>query len=176
MASIFPHSAILSSTLKPNIGLGWVGSSSIEVPNQPRPRLEALISVFGMDKEGRIKKERASNVVRRLGLIHEHDNEVLLESGFDLPGQRMGEELHVAEILEEELHGNKHDEGLLRQAFTVFDEDGDGFIDAKEIKRVLVCLGLDNGWGMSEIEEMIKVVDLNLDGKVDFHEFEWMMG
>ena len=57
-----------------------------------------------------------------------------------------------------------------------FDEDGDGYIDAMELKRVLDCLGLDKGWDMSAIEKMVKVADLNFDGKVDFGEFELMMG
>ncbi|GAB4837673.1 hypothetical protein Ancab_002524 [Ancistrocladus abbreviatus] len=173
---IVPHSTTLSPSEKPDIGLLRVGSSGIEAHDQPDRRLEALTAVFGLDKEGRINKERATIVVKKLGLIHENDEE-LSESGFDISGPIIEEDLHVEEVLEEEdLQGKKkHDEGLLRQAFMVFDEDGDGFIDAKEIKRVLACLGLDNGWGMREIEEMIKVVDLNLDGKVDFHEFELMM-
>lgn len=54
--------------------------------------------------------------------------------------------------------------------------DGDGFIDTVELKRVLECLGLDKGWGIREIEKMVSVVDVNLDGKVDFGEFELMMG
>ncbi|MBA0568434.1 hypothetical protein Golob_005931 [Gossypium lobatum] len=76
--------------------------------------------------------------------------------------------------MEEEEDESKRNE-LLRQAFKIFDEDGNGFIDAVELKRVLQCLGLDNGWDMTQIEKMLKVVDLNLDGKVDFTEFELMM-
>ena len=45
-----------------------------------------------------------------------------------------------------------------------------------ELKKVLDCLGLDKGWDMSAIEKMVKVADLNFDGKVDFGEFELMMG
>ena len=65
---------------------------------------------------------------------------------------------------------------LLHEAFKIFDEDGDGYIDAMELKKVLDCLGLDKGWDMSAIEKMVKVADLNFDGKVYFGEFELMMG
>jgi len=34
---------------------------------------------------------------------------------------------------------------VLHEAFKIFDEDGDGYIDAMELKRVLDCLGLDKG-------------------------------
>ncbi|XP_010669481.2 calmodulin-like protein 2 [Beta vulgaris subsp. vulgaris] len=141
----------------------------MDVVQAHESRAKALITVFGMDKDGRIAKEKACNVVKQLGLVKEEEE----ESSFDILEEQLEAKEVLIELEEEE---KREKEQLLRQAFMVFDEDGDGFIDAKEIKRVLMCLGLDNGWDMSEIEKMIKVVDLNLDGKVDFHEFELMMG
>lgn len=64
---------------------------------------------------------------------------------------------------------------LLHKTFRIFDEDGNGFIEAVELKRLLECLGLDRGCNMGDIDKMVQVVDLNLDGKVDFSEFELMM-
>lgn len=122
----------------------------------------ALITVFGMETNGRIKKEKAKRVVKNLGLIcYDEEDEDL-------------DEVPVEEVLGE-LESDKRNEMLL-EAFKIFDVDGDGFIEAVELKRVLECLGLDNGWDMAQIEKMVKVVDLNLDGKVDFSEFELMMG
>lgn len=136
----------------------------------------ALITVFGMETNGRIKKEKAKRVVENLGLIC-HDDEDDDKSKFDLPGDDDHDEVPVEEVLGEleSDDGSKRNEMLL-EAFKIFDEDGNGFIEAVELKRVLECLGLDNGWDMAEIEKMVKVVDLNLDGKVDFREFELMMG
>lgn len=138
--------------------------------------LRALRAVFGMEKNGKIKKERAKKVVEKLGLIYNEDE----KSSFDLPGTGLEDEVPVEEALglglgELDGEGCGRDE-LLRKAFKIFDEDGNGYIDASELKRVLECLGLDKGWDMGEIEKMLKVVDLNLDGKVDFCEFELMMG
>lgn len=132
----------------------------------------ALITVFGMETNGRIKKENARRVVENLGLICQEED----KSSFDLPGD--DHEVPVEEVLgglEEEDDGSKHNE-LLLEAFKIFDEDGDGFIEAVELKRVLECLGLGSGWDMDQIEKMVRVVDVNLDGKVDFAEFELMMG
>lgn len=113
-------------------------------------------------------------MVEKLGLICCEEDD---KSGvFDLPGD---EEIPVEEVLggmDEDEDGKKKSE-LLREAFKIFDEDGNGFIEAEELKRVLDCLGLmDKGWDMDQIEKMLRVVDLNLDGKVDFDEFEFMMG
>ncbi|KAG9449283.1 hypothetical protein H6P81_009248 [Aristolochia fimbriata] len=128
----------------------------------------ALTAVFGMDSNGRIKKEKARRVVQKLGLMGED------EEGFELAEEE--EELRAEEIVgpaAEEETGTGTE--LLRRAFMVFDKDGDGFIDSSEVKRVLECLGLANGWEMGEFERMVEVADLNFDGKVDFSEFELMM-
>ncbi|KAG5034324.1 hypothetical protein AAZX31_04G076200 [Glycine max] len=133
----------------------------------------ALVSVFGMETNGRIKKENARQVVEKLGLMYDKSSS---SSGFELTkGGLLDDEVPVEEVLGELEDMSKRSE-LLHEAFKIFDEDGDGYIDAMELKRVLDCLGLDKGWDMSAIEKMVKVADLNFDGKVDFGEFELMMG
>ena len=54
----------------------------------------------------------------------------------------------------------------LQQAFRMFDKDGDGFIDAAELRHLLTNLGerLDE----EEVDEMIAEVDIDGDGKVDY--------
>ncbi|KAA0065018.1 calmodulin-like protein 7 [Cucumis melo var. makuwa] len=128
--------------------------------------LRALITVFGMRENGRIKTEKAKGVVEKLGLIEEKEK-------FELAAGEGGDEVAVEEVIGEE-EGKRNE--LLYEAFKIFDVDGDGFIDTIELKRVIDCLGLDKGWGIREIEKMVSVVDVNLDGKVDFSEFELMMG
>lgn len=131
--------------------------------------LRALITVFGMRENGRIKKEKAKGVVEKLGLIQSEEE----KEKFELAAAEGGDEVAVEEVIGEE-EGKRNE--LLYEAFKIFDVDGDGFIDTVELKRVLDCLGLDKGWGIREIEKMVSVVDVNLDGKVDFSEFELMMG
>ncbi|KAJ8616919.1 hypothetical protein MRB53_013105 [Persea americana] len=130
---------------------------------------KALTAVFGMDAEGRIKKEKARCVVEKLGLIGGNEEGL----GFELLGGSK-DELRADEIMGATEDGLQQAE-LMRQAFMVFDKDGDGFIEANEVKSVLECLGLAKGWEMGEFERMVEVVDLNFDGKVDFDEFELMM-
>ncbi|CAO2816603.1 unnamed protein product [Amaranthus hypochondriacus] len=157
---VVPHSNTSLSTSNKIINEAQLAQES---------RAKALITIFGMDKDGKIAKDKACKVVKQLGLMKEDDEELNL---YMLEDQLEAKKV-LLELEEEEKREKKQ---LLKQAFKVFDEDGDGFIDAKEIKRVLMCLGLDNGWDIKEIQNMIKVVDLNLDGKVDFQEFELMMG
>lgn len=61
----------------------------------------------------------------------------------------------------------------IRQAFRLFDKDGDGFISPAELKTVMLNLGekLTN----EEVEEMIKEADSDKDGMVNYEEFARMM-
>ena len=61
----------------------------------------------------------------------------------------------------------------IREAFRIFDRDGNGFIDSKELKHIVTQMGqvLTN----AEADEFMLEADLNGDGKLDFNEFMQMM-
>jgi calmodulin len=61
----------------------------------------------------------------------------------------------------------------LRQAFDVFDADGNGDIDAGELAAIMKALG--EKLTLQDIEFMIKSVDIDSDGTIDFIEFKKMM-
>ena len=137
--------------------------------------IQALTAVFGMENNGKIKKEKARRVVEKLGLIYVEGGGEDDQASFDLPGGVDDEEVPVDEVLNGLQEGSDRHQ-LLQEAFKIFDENGNGYIEAVELKRVLQCLGLDKGWGMEQIQKMLRAADLNFDGMVDFNEFELMMG
>ncbi|XP_062183328.1 probable calcium-binding protein CML46 [Phragmites australis] len=59
----------------------------------------------------------------------------------------------------------------VRQAFLVFDDNDDGYIDALDLHRVLRSLGLGEGVGVDECEQMIARYDVNKDKRIDLVEF-----
>eukprot|EP01006_Ploeotia_vitrea_P035426 TRINITY_DN65875_c12_g7_i1.p1 TRINITY_DN65875_c12_g7~~TRINITY_DN65875_c12_g7_i1.p1 ORF type:complete len:160 (-),score=100.63 TRINITY_DN65875_c12_g7_i1:728-1207(-) len=67
----------------------------------------------------------------------------------------------------------KDDEQELREAFNVFDENGDGSITAKELTRIMQCVG--EKISKDTIDMMIKSVDLDGDGEIGFDEFVKIM-
>ncbi|CAD6225004.1 unnamed protein product [Miscanthus lutarioriparius] len=62
-----------------------------------------------------------------------------------------------------------------REAFAVFDRNGDGFIDAAELRSVLTSLGLQAGVAEAECQRMIDAYDGDMDGRIDFLEFVKLM-
>ncbi|KAH7288187.1 hypothetical protein KP509_31G015900 [Ceratopteris richardii] len=66
------------------------------------------------------------------------------------------------------------DDSDLRDAFTLFDKNGDGYICAEELQSVLSNMGLSHG-SISSCRDMIRSVDIDGDGQVSFEEFKRMM-
>eukprot|EP00553_Chaetoceros_curvisetus_P014369 CAMPEP_0204651622 /NCGR_PEP_ID=MMETSP0718-20130828/13658_1 /ASSEMBLY_ACC=CAM_ASM_000674 /TAXON_ID=230516 /ORGANISM="Chaetoceros curvisetus" /LENGTH=87 /DNA_ID=CAMNT_0051675415 /DNA_START=217 /DNA_END=476 /DNA_ORIENTATION=- len=61
----------------------------------------------------------------------------------------------------------------IREAFDLFDTDGSGSIDAKELKVAMRALGFEPK--KEEIRKMIADVDKDNSGSIDFDEFLAMM-
>ena len=62
--------------------------------------------------------------------------------------------------------------GEVKEAFDLFDENGDGFIDAEDLKKVLCGLGLITvGSDIDECKRMLSGFDNDGDGRLDFEEF-----
>merc|ERR1711934_1325283 len=61
----------------------------------------------------------------------------------------------------------------IREAFDLFDTDGSGCIDAKELKVAMRALGFEPK--KDEIRKMISDIDKGGDGTIDFDEFMMMM-
>jgi len=55
---------------------------------------------------------------------------------------------------------------LLQEAFRMFDRDGNGFIDAEELRICMVNLG--EKLTLDEVEEMIREVDIDFDGRMNY--------
>ena len=54
----------------------------------------------------------------------------------------------------------------IKEAFRVFDKDGNGFISKDELKHVMQSLG--ENLTSEEVEEMIREADIDGDGQVNY--------
>lgn len=60
-----------------------------------------------------------------------------------------------------------------KEAFSLFDMDGDGTITTKELGKVLRSLGQNPS--EADLQDMLNEVDTDGNGTIDFHEFLTMM-
>ncbi|KAK6746968.1 hypothetical protein RB195_000301 [Necator americanus] len=65
------------------------------------------------------------------------------------------------------------DSEMIREAFRVFDKDGNGVITANEFKYFMVHMGMQ--FSEEEVEEMMQEVDCDGNGEIDYEEFVKMM-
>lgn len=66
-------------------------------------------------------------------------------------------------------------EDVCWSAFRVFDRNGDGKISKEELAMVLGDDGVENAVGLKAMADLMKEVDGNGDGQIDFQEFMQMM-
>ena len=62
--------------------------------------------------------------------------------------------------------GDNNGEDEIREAFRVFDKDGNGFISAAELRHVMTNLG--EKLTDEEVDEMIREADIDGDGQVNY--------
>jgi calcium-binding protein CML len=149
-------------------------------------RLRRVFDLFDRNGDGEISLDEMASALDALGLGADRSGLEAAVGGY-IPAGAAGlrfddfESLHRA--LGDALFGpmpvavteDDDDEGDMKEAFRVFDEDGDGFISAAELQAVLKKLGLPEARNLATVQEMICNVDRNCDGRVDFGEFKNMM-
>ncbi|EEB12921.1 calmodulin, putative [Pediculus humanus corporis] len=133
--------------------------------------------LFDKDGDGSITQEELGRVMRSLGQFarEEELQEMLKEVDIDGDGNFSFEEFveivsNMGGAATEKTADEEEKE--LRDAFRVFDKHNRGFISASDLRAVLQCLGEE----LSEEEKMIREVDVDGDGRIDFFEFVRALG
>jgi calcium-binding protein CML len=150
-------------------------------------RLRRVFDLFDRNGDGEITLDEMAAALDALGLGADRSGLEAAIGGY-IPAGGAGlrfddfESLHRAlgdalfgPIPEVEESKEVDDEADMKEAFRVFDENGDGFISAAELQAVLKKLGLPEARNLATVQEMICNVDRDHDGQVDFGEFKCMM-
>ena len=127
-------------------------------------KLWEAFTVFDADGSGAISPEELGQVMRSLGQnpTSEQLRTMIKEVDVDLSGTIDFEEFKALMVAQ---HGDRA--SRLKLAFSVFDEDGNGEITANEMTDVMGQFGLTK----EELAEMLKEVDEDGDGAIEFEEF-----
>uniref|UniRef100_A0A1B6DGC7 EF-hand domain-containing protein n=1 Tax=Clastoptera arizonana TaxID=38151 RepID=A0A1B6DGC7_9HEMI len=134
--------------------------------------------LFDKDGDGSITQEELGRVMRSLGQFarEEELQQMIQEVDIDGDGYFSFEEfVEIASNMGTTTECTAdQEEKELRDAFRVFDKHNRGYISASDLRAVLQCLGED--LSEEEIEDMIKEVDVDGDGRIDFYEFVHALG
>ncbi|KAL0741882.1 hypothetical protein Bca4012_083395 [Brassica carinata] len=103
-------------------------------------------------------REDAEMVMKSLGLLTDSESEGL---------QKRYSSEELSNLFEEKEPSLEE----VKQAFDVFDENRDGFLDPIDLQRVLTILGLKQGSNLENCRRMIRSFDGNKDGRIDFYGF-----
>ncbi|XP_070538780.1 calmodulin [Ptychodera flava] len=129
-------------------------------------------ALFDKDGDGTITTKELGTVMRSLG---QNPTEAELQdmiNEVDADGNGTIDFQEFVVMMAKKMKETDQEEEL-REAFRVFDKDGDGFISADELRHVMRNLG--EQLTDDEIEEMIREADADGDGQVNYEEFVTMM-
>lgn len=134
--------------------------------------LKEAFAMFDINGDGTIELNEIRQVMRKLG---QNPTELELQEMISSVDDNGDKEIDFEEflILMKSRCLEQDPEKELRDAFAVFDTDGSGSIDRKELKRLMKKLG--QALTEAEVDAMMDEVDSNGDGEISYEEFKHMM-
>jgi calcium-dependent protein kinase len=104
------------------------------------------------------------------------DSDVRLRNLYNMIDSNLNGKIDYTEFLAACLHSQKYlNLGLIKSAFSFFDTDNSGFITRDELATALKGNREDGPQLDATCDEIIRLVDTNRDGKIDYMEFLMMM-
>ncbi|KAL2342432.1 hypothetical protein Fmac_003717 [Flemingia macrophylla] len=149
-------------------------STSLSVRSRTKiaAELEEVFKKFDMNGDGKISVSELGSIMESLGHVATEQELKNMIREVDGDGDDC---ISLPEFIELNTKGIDSDDILenLKDAFAVFDMDGNGSISAEELNTVMRSLGEE--CSLAECRRMIGGVDSDGDGAIDFEEFRVMM-
>ncbi|XP_068650541.1 calcium-dependent protein kinase 1-like [Aristolochia californica] len=131
--------------------------------------LKEMFKMIDADNSGQITCEELNAGLKRVGAnLKEAEIYALMEAAdIDNSGT-----IDYGEFIAATMHLNKLErEDHLFAAFSYFDKDGSGYITSDELQQACEEFGIED----IQLEDMIREVDQDNDGRIDYNEFTEMM-
>lgn len=157
-------------------GTSMAKKSDQRIMNGPSDKdiqeFKQAFDMFDKNHDGKISSEELGCVIRTLG--HNHSSKEIEEMIKNVDTNENGfveydEFLTMMRRASKEQCSENNDEARKREAFAVFDMDGNGYIDKHELKYVMRRLG--ENLSDEDLKAMFSEADINGDGLIDYDEF-----
>ncbi|XP_055544043.1 calmodulin-beta-like [Wyeomyia smithii] len=147
--------------------------------NQPELTAELIVelrdafALFDTDGDGIITPKELGAVMRSLGraITDRELAKQLKKMKTDRQGRIHFE--HFVAMMGRHNEEASHNEEELREAFQIFDRDGNGLISVDELREALKMFG--DELSEEELEQLMREADINCDGQIDYEEFVIMI-
>merc|ERR1719375_927852 len=143
-----------------------------ELTEEQIAEFKEAFSLFDIDGDGTITTKELGTVMRSLG---QNPSEAELQDMINEVDEDKNGTIDFQEFLvmmSKKMKDTDAEEEI-KEAFKVFDKDGNGFISAAELRHVMTNLG--EKLTDEEVDEMIREADVDGDGQINYDEFVKMM-
>uniref|UniRef100_K4DIE3 RCaMP n=2 Tax=Entacmaea quadricolor TaxID=6118 RepID=K4DIE3_ENTQU len=150
---------------------GWEPTRD-QLTEEQIAEFKEAFSLFDKDGDGTITTKELGTVMRSLG---QNPTEAELQdmiNEVDADGDGTIDFPEFLIMMARKMKDTDSEEEI-REAFRVFDKDGNGYISAAELRHVMTNLG--EKLTDEEVDEMIREADIDGDGQVNYEEFVQMM-
>ncbi|XP_020237835.1 calcium-dependent protein kinase 20 [Cajanus cajan] len=131
--------------------------------------LKEMFMMIDSDNSGQITLEELKNGLERVGSVLKDSEITWLMEAADVDNSGT---IDYGEFIAAMLHLNKiQKEDHLYAAFTYFDKDGSGYITRDELQHACEQFGLKD----YQLDEIMREIDQDNDGRIDYSEFAAMM-
>ncbi|KAI3512028.1 hypothetical protein L1887_19191 [Cichorium endivia] len=131
--------------------------------------LKEMFKMIDADGSGQITLEELKKGLEKVGADLKDSEIVHLMEAADIDNSGT---IDYGEFVAAMLHINKvHKEDHMYAAFSYFDKDGSGYITADELQQACEQFGL----GDIHLDEVMRDIDKDNDGRIDYSEFAAMM-
>ncbi|KAL1815105.1 hypothetical protein DCAR_0519334 [Daucus carota subsp. sativus] len=147
---------------------------TLHFPRMEADELRKVFEMFDHNGDGRITKQELNESLEKMGIFIPDQELTQMIEKIDVNNDGCVDIDEFGDLYQNIMNTREEEEDM-KEAFSVFDQNGDGFITVDELKSVLASLGLKQGRTEEDCKTMIMKVDVDGDGRVNFNEFKAMM-
>ena len=139
-----------------------------KIPKDKEQEIKSIFEKYDSNKDGFVNSSELANIIKSINtdVSDEELLELLQEIDLEVNGE-INFEKFVSIVNRREYDVDTEEE--LLNAFKIFDKEGNGLINLDELKHIMLKVG--KNLSESEIDEMLKEADIDMDGFINYEEF-----